>query len=92
MQYVNALRRMGFEQIDEEELEYLMKRTRCSECELHEESSLMAVVVPPKKKKELGTRYLFMSASDPWMAIVAEFRRGSSGGTNFFGAFHGACH
>lgn len=92
MQYVNALRKMSFEQIDESEMEHLMKRTRCSECELHEESSLMAVVVPAKKKGERGTRYLFLSASDPWMSIIAEYRRGSSGGTNFFGAFHGACH
>lgn len=92
MQYVNALRKMSFEQIGEPEMEHLMKRTRCSECELHEESSLMAVIVPAKKKGEPGTRYLFLSASDPWMSIIAEYRRGSSGGTNFFGAFHGACH
>lgn len=90
--YVRALRGMGFEEIDETELDYLSKKTKCSECELHEESSLMSVVIPAKKKKDRATRHLFLSQSDPWMAIVLRFRSGGRGGTDFFGAFHGACH
>lgn len=90
--YINALRQMGFEQISEDELEHIMKKTRCSECELYEESSLKVVLVPAKKKKALPTRYLFISPNDPWMALVAEFRGGGRGGTNFFGSYHAACH
>ncbi|MFA5140139.1 MAG: hypothetical protein WC728_12985 [Elusimicrobiota bacterium] len=86
-QYVDSLRSMGFEQISKSEEDFLMEKTKCSECELQEESSMIIVLVPGKKKDEPPTRYLFMSSSDPLFALVAVYRQGkeSTTGTNFFG-------
>ncbi|MFH2201725.1 MAG: hypothetical protein ABIJ96_01280 [Elusimicrobiota bacterium] len=92
LQYVKMMTQMGFEEISDDELNHLMQRTRCSECELMVESSLKVTLVPTGKKNGL-VRYNFLSANDPWMAIIAAYRNtGSGGGTNFFGSFNGACH
>lgn len=90
---VAMLRRMGFEQISEDEERYLMQKTKCSECELTEEYTLTMYFVPPKKKKQKTLRYLFLSQADPLMALLAAYRSGSTtGGTNFFGTgFSGGC-
>jgi hypothetical protein len=86
-QYVDSLRGMGFEQISKSEEDFLMEKTKCSECELQEESSLLMVLVPAKKKEEPPTRYLFLSTSDPLFVLVAMYREGKENttGTNFFG-------
>lgn len=86
-QYVKSLRDMGFEQISKGEEDFLMEKTKCSECELQEESSMIMVLVPSAKKGEPPTRYMFMNSSDPLFALVAVYRQGkdSTTGTNFFG-------
>ena len=82
---VGLLRQMGFEQISEDEERFLMQKTNCSECELTEEFTLTMYIVPPKKKGDKAVRYLFLSQSDPLMGLVASYRAGGSGPTNFFG-------
>ena len=63
-----------------------MQKTNCSECELNEEFSLTIYIVPPKKKTEKAVRYLFLSQNDPLMGLIASYRAGGQGGTNFFGS------
>ena len=91
-QYIDALRAFGFDEIYDDEERFLMDRTRCTECELQEESSFVIVAVPPKKKGELPERRLFMSQNDPFFAIITAYRKKSGGQTDFFSiGFHGAC-
>ena len=87
-------RKLGFEQISEDEELWLESKTKCSFCELMDEFSLTALVVPPKKKKDPATQFLFLHAKDPLMALVGQYREGKSAtGTNFFSVgFFGACH
>jgi hypothetical protein len=82
----------GFEEITEDEEKVLMNRTKCDECELMEESSLTIVVIPPRKKGERPSRRLFMNLNDPFMSVIAAYRKGTGGQTNFFSVgFGGAC-
>ncbi len=93
-QLVDSLIGMGFEQLEPDEVRYLEGKTRCSECELVEEFGLKVMIVPPNKKKKQKhpRRYYLMHASSPAMALLAAYRGGSKGGTNFFGVgFFGAC-
>ncbi len=93
-QLVDSLLKMGFEQLEPDEVKYLQGKTRCSECELIEEFGLKIYIVPPdkKKKQEYPRRYFLMHGSSPAMALLAAYRGGSKGGTNFFsGGFFGAC-
>lgn len=92
MQFVKALAEMGFEEITDDEERFLLKRTKCTECELQEEFTLKIVITPPEKKGGKHRQHLFLSQSDPLMALVAKYRDGSAIGTDFFGAFAGACH
>lgn len=88
--YVNMLKETGFEPIATDEENFLLSRTKCTQCELMSEFTLKIVVVPAKKKGERPTAYRFLSVSDPLMALVAQYRS-KHVGTNFFGAFFGAC-
>jgi len=93
-QLVDSLLKMNFEQLEPDEVKYLEKKTRCSECELTEEFGLKIYIVPPnkKKKQKYPRRYFLMHGSSPAMALLAAYRGGSNGGTNFFsGGFFGAC-
>ncbi|PCI31308.1 MAG: hypothetical protein COB53_13470 [Elusimicrobia bacterium] len=93
-QLVDSLKSMGFEQLQPDEVRYLEQKTRCNECELTEEFGLKVIIVPPnkKKKQKYSRRYYLMHASSPAMALLAAFRGGSKGGTNFFSmGFFGAC-
>lgn len=69
---------MGYEEIDEDELKYVMDRTKCDEIDLGCRFSLKIFF---KKKKD---RRLMFYAQDPIMALVAE-SRGKGGNTRFFG-------
>ncbi|MFC1679405.1 hypothetical protein ACFL2T_04270 [Elusimicrobiota bacterium] len=93
--YVKTLKSMGFAEITSDEEGYLMEKTKCTECELQEEFSLMIVLVPSKKKKELPTRHLLLQGTDPLWALVGRYRQGKTGnttGTAFFGiGMHPAC-
>jgi hypothetical protein len=93
-QLVDQLLKMGFGQLEPEEVRYLEKKTRCTECELIDEFGLKVTIVPPnkKKKQKYPRRYYLMHQNSPAWALVAAFRKGSQGGTNFFGVgFFGAC-
>jgi hypothetical protein len=76
--------------IDQEEEEWLMKETRCSECELRTEFTLTLIVTPPKKKggkKELN--YL-LHQKDPIMTLIGGRRAGANmTSTAFFGISSG---
>lgn len=89
--YVKMLQQMGFETISELEEQFLLRRTKCSECELQEEFTLKIIITPPEKKGKKHVQHLLMSKSDPLMGLIARYREGSEGGTDFFGSFHGAC-
>ncbi len=82
---LQTLRAAEFSEIREEEEDYLMKKTRCTELELMCEFSLQVVAVSdPRTRKP--RRYLFLHPNDPLMALVAEYRTGARGGnTPFFG-------
>ncbi|MFH1725151.1 MAG: hypothetical protein ABII00_11105 [Elusimicrobiota bacterium] len=85
--YVDTLLSMGFLPITEDEENFLIQKTKCTECELQEEFSLTVVIVPPKKKKGRPTRHLLLKDSDPLALLVELYReaRGNITGTKFFG-------
>ncbi|MBI3297596.1 MAG: hypothetical protein HYZ75_05500 [Elusimicrobia bacterium] len=88
-----TMKSVGFEPITEDESHMLQGKTKCSECELVLEFTMTRVIVKadPKKKKP-AMKHLFLHGKDPLMALVSQYRQGSKGGTNFFGAgFFGAC-
>lgn len=79
------LRRTGFEEIMEDELEYMKKKTRCTEEQLMCESSLQLTVVRDPKTKKFVRRYIFLAPADPLMVYVVEHRKQVGGQTQFFG-------
>lgn len=86
MATVGLMLKLGFERIDQEEEEWLMRETRCSECELRTEFSLTLVTTPPKRKGEKKELHYLMHSNDPIMALIATHRAGvQSTNTNFFG-------
>lgn len=68
----------GYEEVTEDELKYVMDKTKCSEIDLGCRFSMLIFF---EKKKD---RILKFTAADPIMAVVAE-SRGKGGGTHFFG-------
>lgn len=88
---VKMLPTIGFTQINEDEEQILLQRTKCTECELQEEFTLKIVIVPPQVKGKPAVKYLFLNVSDPLNAIVAQYRQGGKSGTDFFSGFAGAC-
>ena len=86
MAAVSLLVQTGFEEISQEEEEWLMHETRCSECELRTEFSLTLVATPPKKKDAKKELHYLLHGMDPIMTLVAKFRAGdASHSTAFFG-------
>lgn len=75
------------EKITEDELEYLVGRTKCDEHQLGCQFSLRIFVDPLKKKP----RKLILQPSDPLAALLASYRGRGSAGTNFFGASGPSC-
>ena len=80
------LRKLGFDPVTEDEKDFLVGKTRCSECELQEEFSLTVVELPPRKGKP-AERRLFLHVKDPLSAYVGLYRKGETktSGTGFFG-------
>jgi len=68
----------GYETVTEDELKYVMDKTKCSEIDL---GCRFSMLIFYEKKKD---RILKFTAADPIMAIVAE-SRGKGSGTRFFG-------
>jgi len=71
-------RQLGYEEVNEDELEYVKNKTKCTEIDLGCRFSLHIFF---KKGKD---RRLFFVPSDPIMALVAE-SHGKGGSTKFFG-------
>ena len=69
---------MGYEEITEDELDFVKSKTKCEEIDLGCRFSMKLFFTKPKPRR------LMFAASDPIMAIVAE-SRGKHGNTNFFG-------
>ncbi|MBI5210314.1 MAG: hypothetical protein HY927_10120 [Elusimicrobia bacterium] len=80
------LKGMGFEEIPEEEVDWAMKETECSLCELRTEFSLVMAEVPVKGKRgEFRLRFL-LKEEDPLEALLVQHREGlKPRGTSFFG-------
>ncbi len=86
MSSVSLLVQTGFERISQEEEEWLMHETKCTECELRTEFSLTLVATPPKKKDQKKELHYLLHGMDPIMTLVAKFRGGDrSSSTSFFG-------
>lgn len=68
----------GYEEVDEDELKYVMTKTKCTEIDLGCRFSLKIFYTKPKPRR------LAFYSSDPIMALVAE-SRGKGGSTRFFG-------
>ncbi|MDE2237189.1 MAG: hypothetical protein KGK30_04820 [Elusimicrobia bacterium] len=80
------LKMAGFEEIQEDEEQYLIHRTSCSERDMMCDYSLQIIITRDKQGRPARRRY-FLYPNDPLMALVAEYRsHGRVGGnTNFFG-------
>lgn len=86
MQSISLLLQTGFERISQEEEEWLMRETRCTECELRTEFSLTLVATPPKKKDAKRELHYLLHGMDPIMTLIGKFRSGDrSSSTAFFG-------
>jgi hypothetical protein len=82
-----ALKMAGFEEIQDDEEEWILKQTQCTERDLLCEFSLQIVVERDPKTKKVKRRRYYLYPTDPLMAIVASYRSqsGAGGNTNFFG-------
>lgn len=79
----------GYEEVYDDDVSYLMKRTQCTEPELMCEFSLRVVVEKRGKRKRV--RY-FLHSNDPLMALVAQYRSSKGArNTNFFGTMAPTC-
>jgi len=86
-QLVRMMKQTGFSPISDTEEEWLVKETKCTECELQEEFSLTIYFVPAKKKGGRPTRHLLLHEKDILMGMVGRYRNGAETafGTKFFG-------
>lgn len=87
MSTAKVLLQVGFSEVTEDELEYLMHETKCTECELRTEFTLTIVTTPPRKKGGKKQLHYFFHGNDPIMTLLASYRSGEtkSKNTNFFG-------
>lgn len=85
---LSILRFGGFwSEITEEEEQFLLKRTDCTEQELLCEFSLQIALGKPPKKGGKRKRHYFLHPKDPLMAYVGEYRAGVElQPTRFFGS------
>lgn len=81
-----ALAMGGFEEITDEEEQYILDKTQCTERDLLCESSLQIVVVRDAKTNKVKKRRYFLYPGDPLMALVGASRGGKNigGNTSFF--------
>lgn len=86
MSSISLLLQTGFERITQDEEEWLMQETKCTECELRTEFSLTLVSTPPKKKDGKRQLHYLLHSMDPIMTLLAKYRSGDkSTSTAFFG-------
>ena len=76
---------MGYEVVNEDELKYIMDKTKCTEIDLGCRFSMLIFF---EKKKDRVVKFL---SADPIMALVAE-SHGSGGTTKFFGMNYTCMH
>lgn len=80
------LLQVGFAEVTEDEVQYLMQETKCTECELRTEFTLTIVATPPAKKGGKKQLHYLFHANDPIMTLLATYRSGTkTPNTNFFG-------
>lgn len=90
MDSIGLLQSMGFALIDQEEEEWLMHETRCTECELRTEFTLALVVTPPKKKGGKKELHYLLHSKDPIFTLIGGRRAGANmTNTAFFGISSG---
>lgn len=75
----------SYETVNEDELKYVMNKTKCTEIDLGCRFSMLIFF---QKKKD---RVVKFAAADPIMALVAESRQ-KGGSTNFFGSGFSCMH
>lgn len=80
----------SFEEVEEEHVDCVERKTGCTEDDLICEFSVKVIVVPKTKARPAHKRFFFHMLS-PIMAKVAECR-GKGGSTNFFGSMVVACN
>lgn len=81
---------LGNQEVEPEEVEYVMAKTSCTEEQLICEFTLNVVVIPRKDKSPQIKFYLM--ESDPLMALVAEKRGGGgSAGNKYFQELKPSC-
>lgn len=86
MATAKLLAQVGFSEVTQDEVEYLMHETKCTECELRVEFTLTIVATPPVKKGGKKQLHYFFHANDPIMTLLASYRAGTKNvNTNFFG-------
>lgn len=92
-QQAKIMQNIGFMPVTQDEVAFLVQRTKCTECELSEEFTYTRLIVPGDKAKKIpAEKHMFVHAKDPLMALVSQYRGGGKGGTDFFSVgFFGAC-
>lgn len=80
---ISALLMAGFVEVEEDAVDYIERKTNCTEADLACEFTL-SIVVEPRKKGPPLKRY-FLHERDPLEALVGEHRGGVGGQTRFFG-------
>lgn len=81
------IKRAGYVEIGEDEEQYLMDKTKCSERELMCETTLQIVIIKDAKTGKAKKARYFIYPNDPIMPLIAGYRQGREvgGSTNFFG-------
>lgn len=89
-----AYKMAGYVEIDEPEVEFLMKRTKCTLEDLMCEFSLrITVEIKKVRGKENKFRVYMLHNNDPLNALLGEYRSaGESRNTNFFGGMVPTCN
>lgn len=82
----NSIKRAGYMPIGEEEEQYLIDKTHCSERELMCETTLQVVIVKDAKTGKAKKRLYFIYPNDPLTPLIQGYRQGTKvgGQTNFF--------
>lgn len=88
---IGILQLAGYAEIFDDEEQFVMEKTQCTEHDLMCEFTLQVILVAGKKKTETQRR-LFMHGKDPMMALISQYREmGRVKQTNFFGIGFPTC-
>lgn len=83
---LRLLKRMGFIEIPEDEVDWVMKETECTLCELRTGFSLVMAEVPVKGGRDKFRPRFLLKEEDPLEALLVQHREGlTPRGTSFFG-------